>query len=84
VREIILKADPLMTEYLKSRTVRFVYEGDLAAFVHLKDKHVTLMFYRGARIEGDFPTRGRRTDGALHALCRPRRGASARAGTARS
>ena len=55
VREVILKADPRVTEYVKNRTVQFAYEGNLAAFVQLKDKHVTLMFYRGARIEGDFP-----------------------------
>jgi len=55
VREVILAADPRMTEYVKYRTLTFAFGGDLAAFVGLARKPVTLMFNRGARIEGDFP-----------------------------
>jgi hypothetical protein len=55
VRDIILGADPRMTEYVKYRTLTFAYEGDLAAFVQLGKRQVTLMFNRGARIPGSFP-----------------------------
>ena len=55
VREIILGADPRISEYVKYRTLTFAYEGDLAAFVQLDKKSVALMFNRGARIPGDFP-----------------------------
>lgn len=55
VREIILGADPRLTEYVKYGTLTFAYEGDLAAFVQIKKKQVTLMFNRGARIPGRFP-----------------------------
>lgn len=54
VREIILRADRRMTEYVKYGTLTFAYEGDLAAFVQLKKKQVTLMFNRGALIKGRF------------------------------
>lgn len=55
VREVILKADPRMTEYLKYGTVQFAYDGDFANFVQHNQKHVSLMFNRGARIPGRFP-----------------------------
>jgi hypothetical protein len=55
IREIILDADPRMTELVQYRTLHFVYEGDLASFVQLKKKSVTLMFNVGARIPGRFP-----------------------------
>ena len=55
IREIILDADPRMTELVQYRTLHFVYEGDLASFVQLKKKPVTLMFNVGARIPGTFP-----------------------------
>lgn len=54
VREIILAADPRMTEYLKYGTVQFAYEGDFANFVQHGQKTVSLMFNRGARIPGTF------------------------------
>lgn len=55
VREIILRADPRVTEYVKYRTANFGYEGDMVAFVGMDKKPVTLMFHRGARINGRFP-----------------------------
>jgi hypothetical protein len=55
VTELILASDPRLTVYLKNGTVQFAYEGDLAAFVQPKGKLVSLMFYRGAKIPGDFP-----------------------------
>src|SRR5438552_7683897 len=55
VRDVILWADDRMTEYLKYGTVQFACHGDFANFVHHNDKTVTLMFNRGARIQGSFP-----------------------------
>ena len=50
----MLASDPRLTAYLKNGTVQFAYEGDLAAFVQPKGKRVSLMFYRGAKIPGDY------------------------------
>lgn len=55
VREVILAADPRMTEYVKYGTVQFAFGGDMANFVQTGKKTVSLMFMRGGRIEGDFP-----------------------------
>ena len=55
VTEVILASDARLTAYLKNGTVQFAYEGDLAAFVQPKANRVSLMFYRGAKIPGDFP-----------------------------
>jgi hypothetical protein len=54
VREVILGADPRLTEYLKYGTVQFAYEGDFANFVQHNEKRVSVMFNRGARIPGRF------------------------------
>lgn len=54
VRDVILKADPRMTEYLKYGTVQFACAGDFANFVQHNEKKVSLMFNRGARIPGRF------------------------------
>ena len=54
VREIIMKSDPRMTEYMKYGTVQFGFEGDFANFVQHDKKTVSLMFNRGARIPGKF------------------------------
>jgi hypothetical protein len=55
VREIIMGADPRVTESVKYGTVTFAYEGDLATFVQYNKPGVNLMFNRGARIPGKFP-----------------------------
>ena len=55
VREVILGADPRITEYIKYGSVLFGYKGDLAAFVQANKKSVSVMFNRGAHIKGDFP-----------------------------
>ena len=54
VREIILSADPRLTEYMKYGSVHFGYEGDFVTFVQADKKNVNLMFHRGARIPGRF------------------------------
>ena len=48
VREIILSADPRLTEYMKYGSVHFGYEGDFVTFVQADKKNVNLMFHRGA------------------------------------
>jgi hypothetical protein len=55
VREVILAADPRMTEYVKYGTVQFAFGGDMAGFVQTGRKTVSLMFMRGGKIKGDFP-----------------------------
>src|SRR6202045_4239799 len=56
VREIILRADRRMTEFVKYGTLTFGYDGDFATFVQVSDKkQASLMFNRGARIPGTFP-----------------------------
>ena len=55
VREIILRADRRITEFVKYGTLTFGYEGDFATFVQVSNKkQVSLMFNRGARIPGKF------------------------------
>ena len=53
-REIILGADPRVTEYVKYRTVIFGFAGDFASFVQYRKPQVNIMFHRGARIPGKF------------------------------
>ncbi|MDQ6721954.1 MAG: DUF1801 domain-containing protein [Candidatus Dormibacteraeota bacterium] len=55
VREIILRADPRLAEYMKYGSVHFGYEGDFVTFVQADKKNVNLMFHRGARIPSRFP-----------------------------
>jgi hypothetical protein len=55
VRQVILGADPRMTEYVKYGTVQFAFGGDMANFVQTDKKTVSLMFNRGGKIEGTFP-----------------------------
>jgi hypothetical protein len=53
-REIVLAADPRVTESIKWKTPTFAYKGNIASFVPSK-KLVSLMFHRGAEIPGDHP-----------------------------
>ncbi len=54
VREIILGADPRITESIKWKTPTFSYEGNLASFNPAK-RFVSLLFHEGASIPGDHP-----------------------------
>ncbi len=56
VRDVVMWADDRMTEYLKYGTVQFACKGDFANFVRHDRKAVTLMFNRGAKIKGNFPS----------------------------
>ncbi len=55
VREVILAADPRMTEHVKYGTVQVAFGGGMANCVQTGKKTVSLMFMRGGKIEGDFP-----------------------------
>ncbi|WP_428261120.1 DUF1801 domain-containing protein [Haliangium sp.] len=55
VREIILGADPRMSECVKWKSPTFVFEGNLASFNPRSKKHVSLMFHTGATIPGTHP-----------------------------
>jgi hypothetical protein len=56
IREVVLAADPRLTEYLKYGTLQFGYRGDLANFVQLSNKkRLRMMFNTGAQIPGSFP-----------------------------
>ena len=55
VREIILRADPRMSEDTKYGTVTFHSGGDFASFVQHNKKTVSLMFNRGGIIPGKYP-----------------------------
>jgi hypothetical protein len=53
-RKLILEADPRVSESIKSKTPTFSYQGNIVSFNPSKT-FVSLMFHRGAEIEGDFP-----------------------------
>lgn len=56
VRETILAADSRIEETIKWRAPTFVYKGNLASFFPKSKKHASLMFHKGATIEGEFPS----------------------------
>jgi hypothetical protein len=53
-RKLILEADPRVTESIKWKTPTFAYNGNIVSFNRSK-KFVSLLFHRGAEIEGGFP-----------------------------
>jgi hypothetical protein len=53
-RQLILQADPRVSESIKWKTPTFSYKGNIVSFNPSK-RLVSLMFHRGAEIEGDFP-----------------------------
>ena len=55
VREVLLAADPRITDYIKYGSLLLGYEGDLVSFVQVSKKNVNLMFNNGAKIPGRFP-----------------------------
>jgi hypothetical protein len=56
VRDILLSADPRMSEIVQYGTVQFVYKSPLCSFVQLKEKNrVNLMFNAAGRLQGNFP-----------------------------
>ena len=55
MREVILAADPRLTEAIKWQAPTFIYKGNIASFFPKAKKHASLMFHKGADIPGDFP-----------------------------
>ena len=53
-RQIILGADPRVTETIKWSTPTFVYKGNIISFTPSKTT-ISLMFHKGAEIPGDHP-----------------------------
>jgi hypothetical protein len=53
-RKLILEADSRVSESIKWKTPTFSYNGNIVSF-NPSTKFVSLMFHRGAEIEGDFP-----------------------------
>src|SRR6185436_14179988 len=51
---LILDADSRVSESIKWKTPTFAYQGNIVSFNPSK-KFVSLMFHRGAEIQGDFP-----------------------------
>ena len=50
VREVVLGADPEVTEAIKWQAPTFIYRGNIASFFPKSKKTVTLMFHQGATI----------------------------------
>ncbi len=50
VREVILDADPRVTEAIKWKAPTFMYAGNIASFYPKSSKHVSLMFHAGASL----------------------------------
>ena len=55
VREIVLAADPRISECIKWQAPTFTFEGNLATFFPKSKEHASLMFHVGARIPGRHP-----------------------------
>jgi hypothetical protein len=53
-REIVLGADPRITETIKWKTPTFAYRGNILSFNPSKNL-VSLLFHRGAEIPGEHP-----------------------------
>ena len=53
-RKLILEGDPRVTVSIKWKTPTFSYQGNIVSF-NPSTKFVSLMFHRGAEIQGDFP-----------------------------
>ncbi|MDL9980061.1 DUF1801 domain-containing protein [Microbacterium sp. ASV49] len=50
VREVVLSADPEVTESIKWQAPTFMFRGNIASFFPKSKKTVTLMFHQGATI----------------------------------
>jgi hypothetical protein len=50
VRDVILSADPRVTETIKWQAPTFMYNGNLASFYPRSTKHASLMFHTGASL----------------------------------
>ena len=55
MRTLILDAEPRLGECIKWQAPTFTYKGNMASFFPKSKKHASLMFHKGATLEGDFP-----------------------------
>ena len=55
MRDAILAADDRIGECIKWQAPTFTYKGNIASFFPKSKKNASLMFHKGATIEGDFP-----------------------------
>jgi hypothetical protein len=55
VREIVLDADPRITETIKWSTPTFMYRGNLMSFQPRATRFVSILFHEGASIPGHHP-----------------------------
>ncbi len=55
IRELALSCDARIEEAIKWQAPTFMYKGNIASFFPKAKKHASLMFHKGAEIEGDFP-----------------------------
>ncbi len=55
IREIVLEADPRITETVKWQAPTFTYKGNLASFYPKSRQHASLLFHLGAKIPGEHP-----------------------------
>ena len=56
VREIIVGADPRISDQVQYGNLGFFYKSGLCSFVQFKDrKKVTLMFNAAGQLKGEFP-----------------------------
>jgi len=55
VRDVILKADPRITECVKWSSPTFLYEGNLVSINPMAKAFVSLMFHSGGKIPGSLP-----------------------------
>jgi hypothetical protein len=56
VREVLLAADPRVSECIKWQAPTFTYKGNIASFFPKAKAHASLMFHKGATIPGSFPS----------------------------
>lgn len=68
VREVVLAADPRVTETIKWQAPTFVFHGNIASFFPKSKAHVALMFHTGASLAD--PTGLLEGDGAVSRIAR--------------
>ncbi len=56
VRQVVLAADPRVSEAVKWQAPTFIYKGNIASFFPKSKRHAALMFHKGATIPGQFPS----------------------------
>jgi hypothetical protein len=54
-RDVVLGADPRVTETIKWKCPTFMFEGNIVSIQPQAKQHVSLLFHQGARIPGKHP-----------------------------